>query len=79
MSFKPCFEAWVCVEVVVHRPTRGSLLKSLGGGGRVSPVVFSAAGFSAVLGHSAGADSPKYHNLFVLDSSNSNNDAFTAR
>lgn len=31
MSFKPCFEA--CVEMVVHRPTRGSLLKSLGGGG----------------------------------------------
>lgn len=77
MSFKPCFEAWVCVEMVVHRPTRGSPLKSLRGGG-VSPVVFSATGFSAVLGHSAGADSPKYHNLFVLDSSNSNNDAFTA-
>lgn len=27
----------------------------------VSSVVFSAAGFSPVLRHDAGADSPKYH------------------
>lgn len=65
------------MEIIVHRPTQESILKSFGGS-RGSSVVFSAAGFSAVHRYSASADRPKYHILFVLVSSNYNKNAFTA-
>lgn len=81
MSFKPCFEAWVCVEMVVHRPTRASLLKSLGGGGKPESLLLCLVPRVSQLfsGTVPVLIVQSTTTCFVLDLSNSNNDAFTAR